>query len=102
VHRTTFTRQAANLWAAKKLMWGALLGRVEHEEGLLVVHSFCVPVCSFAKAPRHKSFAAVASYGHDAMRRGVFSVLLCARRRARARRYASPSFSADKLAHGVS
>jgi hypothetical protein len=32
----------------------------------------CVPVCSVAKAPRHKSFAGVAAYGHDAMRRSVF------------------------------
>jgi Transposase DDE domain len=72
VHRTTFVRQAANLWAVKKLMWGALLGRVAHAEGLFLMDSFAVPVCSFAKAPRHKSFAGVASYGHDAMKGGFF------------------------------
>ena len=72
VHRTTFARQAANLWKVKELLWRALLGRIEHEEGLLLVDSFAVPVCSFAKAPRHKSFSGVASYGHDAMAKSVF------------------------------
>lgn len=72
VHRTTFTRQAANLWKLKRLLWGALLGRVEHDDGLFLVDSFAVPVCSFAKAPRHKSFAGVASNGYDAMSRSVF------------------------------
>jgi hypothetical protein len=67
IHRTTFSRQAANLWAVKRRLWRALLGRVEHEEGLCLVDSFAIPVCSFAKAPRHKSFAGVASMGYDAM-----------------------------------
>lgn len=77
IHRTTFARQAANLWAVKKLMYKALSARVAQEEeeataGLFVVDSFAVPVCSFAKATRHKSFAGIASYGHDAMRKSHF------------------------------
>jgi Transposase DDE domain len=72
VHRTTFTRQAANLWKLKKLMWEAMLQRVEHDPGICLVDSFAVPVCSFAKAPRHRSFAGVASRGYDAMSRSVF------------------------------
>src|SRR5215207_6544752 len=28
VHRTTFARQAANLWAVKKMLWKHLLGRI--------------------------------------------------------------------------
>jgi Transposase DDE domain len=72
VHRTTFTRQAANLWKVKKLMWEALLGKVEHDPAICLVDSFALPVCSFAKAPRHKSFAGVASSGYDAMSRAVF------------------------------
>ena len=72
VHRTTFTRQAANLWRVKRLMWEALLGRIEHDPGISLVDSFAVPVCSFAKAPRHRSFAGVASRGYDAMSRSVF------------------------------
>jgi len=72
VHRTTFTRQAANLWSLKRHLWRALAGKTDHDEGLSLVDSFAVPVSGFAKAPRHKSFAGVASRGYDAMVRGVF------------------------------
>jgi len=72
VDRTTFTRQAANLWKVKKLMWKALLQKIEHDEAICLVDSFAVPVCSFAKAPRHKSFAGIAARGYDAMSRAVF------------------------------
>lgn len=72
VHRTTFSRQAANLWSVKRHLWRRLLTRVEHAEELCLVDSFAVPVCSFAKAPRHKSFAGIASRGYDAMAKSVF------------------------------
>lgn len=72
VCRTTFTRQGANLWKLKKLLWKALLERIEHEEAICLVDSFAVPVCSFAKAPRHRSFAGIATRGYDAMTRSVF------------------------------
>lgn len=73
VHRTTFSRQAANLWAVKRRLWQELLAtRVVHDEKVSLVDSFAVPVCSFAKAPRHKSFAGIASRGYDAMARAVF------------------------------
>lgn len=72
LHRTTFTRQAANLWKVKKLMWEALVEKIHHDPAISLVDSFCVPVCSFAKAPRHRSFAEVASHGYDAMKRGHF------------------------------
>jgi hypothetical protein len=72
VHRTTFTRQAANLWYLKRLMWKAVLEKVEHDPAVCLLDSFAARVCSFAKAPRHKSFAGVASRGYDAMSRAVF------------------------------
>ena len=73
VHRTTFARQAANLWKVKELLWRALLAsRVEHDPKVSLVDSFAVPVCSFAKAPRCKGFAGEAAYGHDAMNKGFF------------------------------
>ncbi len=31
VHRTTFVRQAANLWAVKERLWQQILRRVPHE-----------------------------------------------------------------------
>ena len=73
VHRTTFSRQAANLWSVKRCLWQRVLHtRLQHEEELCLVDSFAVPVCSFAKAPRHKSFAGVASGGYDTMTKAVF------------------------------
>ncbi len=72
VHRTTFVRQAANLWKVKGLLWRRLLWRIEHDEKVSLVDSFAVPVSGFAKAPRHRSFAGVASHGYDAMSKAVF------------------------------
>lgn len=73
VHRTTFVRQAANLWSVKACLWQQLLHtRVEHDSSISLLDSFAVPVCSFAKAPRHKSFAGVSSHGYDAMAKAVF------------------------------
>ncbi len=72
VHRTTFDRQAANLWKVKELLWRGLLSRVGYDPKVSVVDSFAVPVCSFAKAPRCKGFAGVAANGHDAMSKGFF------------------------------
>lgn len=72
LHRTTFARQAANLWKAKELLWRELLSRIDYDEKVSLVDSFAVPVCSFAKAPRCKGFAGEAAYGHDAMNKGFF------------------------------
>lgn len=72
VHRTTFARQAANLWSVKRRLWRALLPRIEHDPKVSLLDSFAVPVCSFAKAPRHESFAGIASKGYDAMARAFF------------------------------
>jgi hypothetical protein len=58
VHRTTVLRQAANLWSLKRHLWRRLLApRVEHDPNLCLLDSFAVPVCGFAKATRHQSFA---------------------------------------------
>jgi hypothetical protein len=73
IHRTTFLRQAANLWKVKKLLWRALLDtRIDHDRAISLVDSFAVAVSGFAKAPRHRSFAGIASHGYDAMARAVF------------------------------
>jgi hypothetical protein len=72
VHRTTFVRQGANLWKVKELLWQKLLERIEYDPKVSLVDSFAVPVCSFAKAPRHRCFAGVASHGYDAMSKAVF------------------------------
>jgi hypothetical protein len=61
-HRTTFARQAANLWKVKELLQRKLLERIEHDPKVSLVDSFAIPVCSLAKAPRCKSFAGIAAH----------------------------------------
>jgi hypothetical protein len=65
VHRTTFTRQMANLWRVKQRLWQELAVRLPHDPLISVVDSFPVPVCRFARAPRCQLFKGQASYGHD-------------------------------------
>ena len=58
-HRTTFVRQAANLWRVKEMIWQRLLEQVRYDPSLKLVDSFAVPVCQFARAYRCQRF----SYG---------------------------------------
>jgi hypothetical protein len=66
VHRTTFLRQAANLWRVKEALWQHLIPRVHHDAALAILDSVPVPVCRFARAHRCRLFPGVASYGKDA------------------------------------
>jgi hypothetical protein len=67
VHRTTFLRQAANLWAVKASLWQHLATATRHDVALAVVDSLPVPVCRFARAHRCRSFRGLAAFGHDAL-----------------------------------
>jgi hypothetical protein len=71
VHRTTFARQAANLWKVKERIWLRLL---EHElvlaqegleEPLLVVDSFPIAVCKKSRSYRCKVMRDLADRGRD-------------------------------------
>lgn len=72
VHRTTFVRQAANLWAVKERLWQHLLAAVPHDPTLAVVDSFPLPVCQFARAYRCRRFRGEAAYGKDTLTRQTF------------------------------
>ncbi len=50
IHRTTFVRQAANLWVVKERLWGALRDRLRHDPALSFVDSVPTPVCRFGRA----------------------------------------------------
>jgi len=50
VHRTTFLRQAANLWVAKHALWRRLLAMAGHDPAVALIDSMPVPVCRFARA----------------------------------------------------
>jgi len=72
IHRTTFSRQAANLWAYKWKLWWKILKKVQTDWMISLVDSFPVPVCKLARAYRCKRFSAEASYGYDEMARQTF------------------------------
>jgi hypothetical protein len=65
VHRTTFARQAANLWAVKERLWRLLRDRVPHDPALSLVDSVPVPVCRFGRSRRCARFRGEAAYGYD-------------------------------------
>jgi hypothetical protein len=65
VHRTTFARQAANLWPVKERLWGRLLDRVAHDPALSLVDSVPAPVCRFGRSRRCSRFRGEAAYGYD-------------------------------------
>jgi Transposase DDE domain len=65
IHRTTFTRQAANLWAIKAQLRQQLLGRVGFDPQVSILDSFPMPVCRFGRAYRCRRLAGLATFGRD-------------------------------------
>jgi hypothetical protein len=65
VHRTTFVRQAANLWWVKERLWQHLLAVVPHDPQCAILDSLPLHVCQFARAPRCRRFRGEAAYGKD-------------------------------------
>ena len=65
MHRTTFARQAANLWAAKHALWRRLAAMTGHDPAVMLVDSMPVPVCRFARAHRCRSLRGLSAFGHD-------------------------------------
>jgi hypothetical protein len=72
VHRTTFARQAANLWGVKRALWEALAARLAPAPRLHVVDSAPVPVCRFVRAPWCRRLRGVATYGYDPIAKQTF------------------------------
>jgi hypothetical protein len=73
VHRTTFARHAANLWALKEQVWGRLLDRVPHDPTLSFVDSVPMPVCRFGRAYSCARFRGQAAFGRDPGSKATFS-----------------------------
>jgi hypothetical protein len=67
VHRTTFARQAANLWVIKSRLWRHLAATARQNPALTLIDSLPVLVCHFARAHRCRGFPGIASFGHDAL-----------------------------------
>ena len=72
VHRTTFVRQAANLWKIKEQVWQQLLGSIRYDPTFALVDSFPLPVCQFARAYRCQRFRGEAAFGKDILSRQTF------------------------------
>jgi Transposase DDE domain len=72
VHRTTFTRQAANLWRVKERLWQQLLHELEVDRAVSLIDSFPVPICRFARAPRCRRLREVSAYGYDELAHQTF------------------------------
>jgi DDE family transposase len=72
VHRTTFTRQAANLWKAKEYLWQRLLAETPHDPTFALADSFPLPACLFARAYRCRRFKGEAAFGKDTLLKQTF------------------------------
>ncbi len=67
VHRTTFARQAANLWKVKEHLWQELLALTPHDRGFAICDSMPLAACLFARAYRCKRFKGEAAFGKDTL-----------------------------------
>jgi len=65
VHRTTFVRQSANLWAVKVQLWRQLLRWIDYNPSDQVIDSMPLSVCRFARATRCRRLREVSAYGYD-------------------------------------
>lgn len=77
IHRTTFVRQAANLWACKERLWQIIIESIGGNEKFLIVDSFPIPVCQFARAHRCRRFRGQAAFGYDELVRHTFYGFRC-------------------------
>ncbi|MDQ3744812.1 MAG: IS982 family transposase [Acidobacteriota bacterium] len=72
LHRTTFTRQAANLWQVKARLWQGLLRGLQLDRAVSLVDSFPLPVCRFARAKRCRRLRELSAYGYDEVAKQTF------------------------------
>lgn len=72
INRTTFVRQAANLWAVKYRLWQVVLEQISFDPLISLVDSFPMPVCRFARGSRCKLIPGWAAFGKDQVARQTF------------------------------
>ncbi len=65
IHRTTLTRQMANLWAVKRELRRHLLERIDFDPKISLIDSFPVPTCRFARAYRCQRLAEESAFGYE-------------------------------------
>lgn len=72
LHRTTFVRQAANLWWVALQLHRRLSQLVVGREQFWLLDSVGVPVCHLARADRCRRFAGLAHIGREREKSGFF------------------------------
>jgi hypothetical protein len=72
IHRTTFARQAANLWKIKEHLWQELLTLAPHDPAFAICDSLPLPACLFARAYRCHRFRGEAAFGKDILLKQTF------------------------------
>lgn len=71
--RSTFARQAFNLWHVKKLIHQELVTRLDaRESNLFLTDGFPVPVCKFARAHFSRQFKGEAAFGYCAAKKETY------------------------------
>ena len=72
IHRTTFVRQAANLWRVKHLLQSRLAAWLSGDDPRWLVDSRPIDACQPARATFCSRFAGVADYGYDHLRKRIY------------------------------
>ena len=72
VHRTTFARQAANLWKVKEGLWQEMVLLTPHDPTFAICDSMPLPACLFARAYRCRRFRGEATFGKDILLKQTF------------------------------
>src|SRR5215213_1749132 len=72
MHRTTFTRQAANLWKVKERLWQEVLADTPHDPAFAICDSMPLAACLFARAYRCRRFRGEAAFGKDTLLKQTF------------------------------
>jgi len=72
VHRTTFARQAANLWRVKQLLQRRLADRLAGPRAPWLVDSMPVPVCRFGRGGYCRAFRGQAAFGYDPVQKQAY------------------------------
>ncbi len=72
VNRTTFVRQAANLWKVKEQLWQFLLSQMAYDPHIRLMDSFPLPVCRFARAYRNRRLHEWSGWGYDDAAKHLF------------------------------
>jgi hypothetical protein len=73
IDRTTFVRQATNLWALKERLWMWVRDeQLRYDPETAIVDSFALPICHFARAKRSRLFRGEAAYGWDHTHKQAF------------------------------